>query len=286
MAVAAGAPEVAAGRLEPGGPPPRGARPQVELRWRPDRPTPGQAVRLWVRLDPRWQAQDLRLDRLPVTLHSLSPGIWYGVGAVGRRELPGPRELLIRGLTHQGLPFQQAWTLQVDPRPARVERLRVAPERADPPAALRARLRAEEDCAGFPSVDVGGPLRLQLPLSGRVTSRFGAARVFNGRPGGYHLGVDLAGRTGDPVHAPGAGIVLGARDEYLGGRTLRIDHGHGWVSHLMHLHQATVRAGEVIDPGQPVATVGASGRVTGPHLHWALSWRGRYVDPMDLARTP
>ncbi|KRG42695.1 peptidase M23 [Stenotrophomonas pictorum JCM 9942] len=119
------------------------------------------------------------------------------------------------------------------------------------------------------------------PVQGRISGRFGNARVYNGQPGAGHSGMDIAAATGTPVKAPAAGIVTFANpDLYLTGGTLVLDHGFGISSNFLHLSRIDVKVGDRIAQGQTVAAVGATGRATGPHLHWGMNWFDTRIDPL------
>ena len=126
---------------------------------------------------------------------------------------------------------------------------------------------------------------LRWPVVGPIRGLFGAQRVYRGTPGSYHGGIDIAASTGTVVRAPAAGRVTLAADPpfTLEGRLLLIDHGGGLSSALMHLSRIDVAVGDEIVAGQPVGAVGATGRATGPHLHWGLTWRGARLDPLLAA---
>lgn len=129
---------------------------------------------------------------------------------------------------------------------------------------------------------------LRWPVSGPIRGRFGAQRIYRGTPGSYHAGVDIAAATGTVVRAPAAGRVTLAADPpfTLEGRLLVIDHGRGLHSALMHLSRIDVAEGQEVAAGQAVGAVGATGRATGPHLHWGLTWRDARLDPATAAGTP
>jgi murein DD-endopeptidase MepM/ murein hydrolase activator NlpD len=124
--------------------------------------------------------------------------------------------------------------------------------------------------------------RFQLPRSSRVTSRFGAARVYNGEVKTRHTGTDFAGAVGAPVRAAGRGVVAMVADFYLAGRAIYLDHGGGLVTAYFHLSRADVVEGDTVVAGQLLGGVGQSGRVTGPHLHWVARYGTISVDPMSL----
>lgn len=120
------------------------------------------------------------------------------------------------------------------------------------------------------------------PLIGRLSSPFGLRRYFNDEPRAPHLGLDIAGKTGTPVVAPAAGRIALTGDYFFNGRTVIIDHGQGLYSMLCHFSTVLVKAGDRVQAGQPVGRVGASGRATGPHLHWTVSLNDVRIDPRWL----
>ena len=120
------------------------------------------------------------------------------------------------------------------------------------------------------------------PVPGRVNGAFGSRSVFNGEPRQPHGGADFLSPTGTPIHAPNSGRVLLARNLYFTGNTVVIDHGLGVFSLLAHLSVVGVREGDTVNRGEIIGKVGATGRVTGPHLHWAVRMNGARVDPTVL----
>ena len=121
------------------------------------------------------------------------------------------------------------------------------------------------------------------PCEGRISGIFGSQRVLNGVPKQPHYAVDVAVPIGTPVKVPADGvIVLAEFDFYLTGGTLMIDHGHGLVSTMIHLSKLLVKAGDIVKQGQVVAESGMTGRATGPHLHWGVSWFNARVDAQLL----
>lgn len=124
------------------------------------------------------------------------------------------------------------------------------------------------------------------PRTGRISGRFGAQRIYQGQPGAYHGGVDVAAATGAPVIAPADGVVIlaaGDKPYTLEGHLLMIDHGHGLNSAFLHLSRIDVKPGDHVTQGQRIGAVGASGRATGPHLHWGMKWNDARIDPLLLA---
>jgi murein DD-endopeptidase MepM/ murein hydrolase activator NlpD len=124
-----------------------------------------------------------------------------------------------------------------------------------------------------------------LPANGPLSSRFGLRRVFNGLPRNPHAGLDVAVGTGKPVTAPADGVVVNVGEYFFNGNTIFIDHGQGLITAYMHLSRTDVRAGQPVKKGEMLGAVGATGRVTGPHLHWAVILNNTPVDPeLFLAR--
>lgn len=120
------------------------------------------------------------------------------------------------------------------------------------------------------------------PARGRISGRFGAQRVYQGTPASYHSGIDIAGGGGTIFVAPADGVVILAAEQpfTLEGKLLMIDHGHGLNSAFLHGSALLVRQGEAVRQGQPLGRIGATGRATGPHLHWSLKWHDARLDPI------
>ncbi len=149
---------------------------------------------------------------------------------------------------------------------------RIARERAAI-AAVRAR---DDDRADFAEAFI-------WPVRGRVSGVYGSQRVFNGIPRAPHMGLDIAAPTGTPIVAPAPGIVTFVQpDQYLNGGVVVLDHGHGISSTFIHLHRIDVAVGDRVAAGDPIGQVGATGRTTGPHLHWGLNWFDVALDPWPL----
>ena len=122
------------------------------------------------------------------------------------------------------------------------------------------------------------------PVAGRISGLFGAQRIYNGTPGSYHSGMDIAAPSGTPFIAPADGIVtLAATNAFtLEGHLLMIDHGMGLNSAFLHCSELLVREGDVVKQGQIIGKVGATGRASGPHLHWGMKWNSARIDPRLL----
>lgn len=122
------------------------------------------------------------------------------------------------------------------------------------------------------------------PVKGRISGRFGSQRIYRGgEPGAYHSGLDIStGGSGAAYVAPAEGVVTLAAEEpfTLEGHLVIVDHGHGLNSAFLHASRLAVKEGDVVRQGQVIGYIGMTGRVTGPHLHWSLMWRGRRLDPL------
>lgn len=168
----------------------------------------------------------------------------------------------------------------------------VPPATVNPPPEIAERIRREQarvtDARARDDARADFAQTFVWPVEGRISGRFGRARVYNGQPGSPHSGMDIAAPTGTPVKAPAAGIVTFAdNDLYLTGGTLLIDHGHGVSSNFLHLSRIDVKVGDRVEQGQVVAAVGSTGRSTGPHLHWGMNWFDVRIDPqLVLERQP
>ena len=120
------------------------------------------------------------------------------------------------------------------------------------------------------------------PVVGRISTLFGSQRIYRGEPGSYHSGIDIARPIGTPVLAPADGVVVlaTAKPFTLEGNLLLVDHGMGLNSAFMHLSRIDVQVGQHVRRGQPIGTVGRTGRATGPHLHWGMRWNDARIDPL------
>ena len=120
------------------------------------------------------------------------------------------------------------------------------------------------------------------PRPTKVTSKFGSGRVFNGRVASSHLGVDYRGREGEPIVAANRGVVALVAEFFLAGNVVYIDHGDGVVTGYFHMSKPEVAVGDTVERGQEIGLVGATGRVTGPHLHWSARFGSLTIDPSNL----
>ncbi|MCC6242473.1 MAG: M23 family metallopeptidase [Gemmatimonadaceae bacterium] len=171
-----------------------------------------------------------------------------------------------------------------------LERLRVSPKfSAKPDSALVARQQRESAMAASVSRAAHQTPRLwrapfQPPRKSRVTSGFGGGRTFNGTVTSRHMCTDYAGAVGAPVFASNRGVVRLVDQFFLGGNVVYLDHGSGFVTAYLHLSRARVAVGDTVDVGTVIGDVGATGRVTGPHLHFIARYGSTTIDPTSLMR--
>jgi murein DD-endopeptidase MepM/ murein hydrolase activator NlpD len=168
-----------------------------------------------------------------------------------------------------------------------LDRLSVAPQFGAPPdAATQARMDRERARALEVSRRAHESPRLWdtivRPRDSRITSGFGNGREFNGQVQGRHTGTDFAGEVGAPVRAAAGAVVALVDTFYLAGKVVYLDHGQGLVTAYFHLSETLVAQGDTVAAGQAIGRVGATGRVTGPHLHWVVRYGAISVDPMSL----
>jgi murein DD-endopeptidase MepM/ murein hydrolase activator NlpD len=202
------------------------------------------------------------------------------------RDSPPAMRLAARGADGRETEVQ---TLTVALRPWPIQNINMARPSTGPTPEF-ARLREAElvrigAARRQRSQTMGWSQRLAWPARGRISGRFGSQRVYRGVPAAYHSGVDVAAGAGAPVGAPADGVVVLAPPPSfsLEGNLVIIDHGMGLTSSFLHLSSASVRVGQRVRQGEQIGRVGATGRATGPHLHWSLVWNGARLDAQAAA---
>ncbi len=210
---------------------------------------------------------------------------WRGLVGVDLESQPGKYVLIVRAIRAGQPELSAAHDLQVVPKRFPTRRLNVAARYASPPESALERIRQESErlAAIFQRVTAhhwSGPF--VLPVSDHLASNFGARSIFNGQPRNPHAGIDFLSQEGTPVRAPNAGEIVLAESLFFTGNTVIVDHGLGLYSLLAHLSRIDVQRGHAVESGATVGLVGATGRVTGPHLHWAVRLNEARVDPVSL----
>jgi murein DD-endopeptidase MepM/ murein hydrolase activator NlpD len=204
---------------------------------------------------------------------------WTALVGLALATAPGPAQITVRAA--DGSPHTVAFT--VAPKRYSEQRLQVAPGTVDLSPEDQARFERErahqaQVMATF-STPLPEALAMQVPVPGRRSSSFGLRRVFNGQARNPHSGMDIAAPTGTPVAAPLPGRVIDVGDYFFNGNTVWLDHGGGLLTMYCHLSATDVQPGDVLQTGQRLGAVGATGRVTGPHLHWGVMLNRTMVDP-------
>jgi murein DD-endopeptidase MepM/ murein hydrolase activator NlpD len=233
----------------------------------------------------------LRLDGtafgLAIRFWTVEDGKWRALVGIPLDTAAGAHELMVRASDAMGSAASKAISLDIESGRFLTRRLRVADRYSDPPASVIERILREAKTLEALFVESHqerlwrGPFT--KPVPGPSTSSFGRLTVLNGKPGSRHQGADFRASLGTPVTAPNAGVVVLASDLYYAGGTVVLDHGQGLVSLFAHLSQIGVEVGARVAQGDQLGRAGATGRVTGPHLHWAMRLHGISVDPLSLA---
>ncbi len=205
---------------------------------------------------------------------------WVAVVGIPLDTRPGPHSAEFRPTTGDARALEfTVVDKQYDEQRLKVANQRhVEPNKEDLARIARERERIEAALGHF-SADRVPDLALRAPVAGPRSSSFGLRRYFNDQPRNPHSGMDIAASTGSVVSSPAPGRVLDSGDYFFNGNTVFVDHGQGVVTMYCHLSRIDVQAGDEVDAGTPLGLVGATGRVTGPHLHWGVAVNRALVDP-------
>ena len=215
-----------------------------------------------------------------------SDGLWQALVGIDLETEPGDYPVAVRATTSEGGTVHATYVLTVEPKEFPTRHLSVNPSFVNPPPELLDRIQreAKEVAAVFRTASDErlweGPFG--APVPGRSTSSFGRRSVYNGEPRSPHSGTDFRAGEGTPIQAPNAATVVLTGDLYFSGKVVILDHGWGLYSYFAHLSAIEVAVGDRVAPGQVVGRVGATGRVTGPHLHWTVRLNDARVDPLSL----
>lgn len=219
-----------------------------------------------------------------VALVNLRGGGYFGLVAVPRATDEVPVDVSVTLV--DGTRLAQHLSLRVSRRDFPATRLRVASRYTAPDEATLRRVRIEREWVRTAlAVRTEMPLwrgAFIRPLEGVTTSPYGQRRMFNNEVRSQHTGLDIDGDTGDPVVAANSGRVILSRDLFYSGQAVYIDHGLGFITGYFHLSKLEVTEGQWVEKGEVVGLVGATGRVTGSHLHWSVFVQGVSLDPLSL----
>jgi murein DD-endopeptidase MepM/ murein hydrolase activator NlpD len=213
-------------------------------------------------------------------------GTWQALVGIPVDTKAGRQAFVVEARTRSGETARREVRLTVAAARFATRRLQVDPDLAEPPGSVAARVAEESkalaDVLSAPPTPRIWRGAFSRPVPGPATSRFGRLNIVNGRRRGRHMGVDLRAAEGAAIHAPNHGVVVLAADRYLSGQTIVLDHGGGILSLYAHLSRMAVAVGERVEPGALIGEAGSTGRVTGPHLHWAVRVGGTSVNPLAL----
>jgi murein DD-endopeptidase MepM/ murein hydrolase activator NlpD len=213
---------------------------------------------------------------------------WYALAGADVQTQTGSSTLQISAPAANGTSIDLSRTVEILPAHYRTSTLSVAPKFVEPGPDELTRIKAERELKDkvFAS-SAAEPLwsgDFRAPVHAPPTDSFGTRRTFNGTLASIHQGMDFRAAPGTPVHAGNSGVVVLARPLYYEGNCVVIDHGLGLFTISMHLSRIDVHEGDRVRKGQLLGLSGATGRVTGPHLHWAVRWQNAYLDPAKMLR--
>jgi hypothetical protein len=217
---------------------------------------------------------------------------WFALAGVDVEAPPGPSTLRISA--HKGDPeglntiVDLSQTVEIHPAHYRTAKLTVPPKFVEPDPEEQKQIAASDELkAKVFASSAAVPLwhgSFHTPVRAPPTDSFGTRRMFNGKLASVHKGMDFRAPMGTVVRASNSGVVVLARALYYEGNCVVIDHGLGLYTLSMHFSRIDVHEGQQVSSGDRLGLSGATGRVTGPHLHWAVRWQGAYLDPAKLLR--
>jgi murein DD-endopeptidase MepM/ murein hydrolase activator NlpD len=214
-----------------------------------------------------------------------SDGRWVAVIGIPLSVTPGTERAILLGgdgsRSRQELPFVVDAKQYQEQRLTIKNRRQVEPNQQDLERIAAERVRIDR-ALGHYTADREPSFTMVAPVAGRRSSSFGLRRFFNDQPRNPHSGMDIAAASGTTIRSPAPGRVIETGDFFFNGNSVFVDHGHGVVSMYCHLSRIDVGVGDELEQGTPLGLVGATGRVTGPHLHWGVAINRALVDPALL----
>lgn len=225
------------------------------------------------------RAPSVQYEEAPVMVVKDSDGQWIAIVGIDLKAATGRHELRVHGAGDtRKLVFEVGHKEYASQHIKLKNRAHVSP---DPEQLKRYAREHAEQIEAYARFQPAGPsnVLLDAPVQGRTSSQFGLRRFFNGEERNPHSGLDFAVPRGTPVKAPADGVVTITGDYFFNGRTVFVDHGQGFITMYCHLDAVLVEKGQTVKRGDVLGKVGATGRATGPHLHWNVSLNGKRVDP-------
>lgn len=260
----------------------------LQVQWEPKELVNGSAVLFRVNAPPDLKQLNATWFEHKLTFR-FSPDChcWYGIGGVDLNAKPGGYPLRLQWMSENGTPEATTSSVTISEKHYPSTAVTGVPGKyVQPPPEVTARI-AEESAFKKEVFSHLAPESLwsgsfEAPVDSKVTAIFGSARVVNGTQKTVHQGMDFRAAVGTPVHATNRGTVVLARNLYFEGNCVMLDHGDGLLTIYMHLSEFKVKEGDSVEPEQLLGVSGNTGRVNGPHVHFAARWQGMYLDPETL----
>lgn len=257
----------------------------------PARPKQGQIVVATLRSPTPLSAATLSDGMREIPMEAVGDGrLFRALLGIDFESDVGRRELRVAASAADGVSLAAARTVDVQSGRFPTQRLKVAPAYVEPPEEALVRIAEDREKVKRvyqrPNSERRFEAAFRRPVDSPSAGSFGVRRVFNGKARSPHDGVDLSAPEGEAVVAAAPAAVALAEDLYFSGGTVILDHGSGLFTSYFHLSAIDVRVGDAVDAGQRIGAVGATGRATGPHLHWGARLNRARVNPLDLLRLP
>jgi Peptidase family M23 len=261
------------------------------ISWSPLRLESGSPVLFRVELaEPANELYGIWLNHKMAFTKAHAGNTWYALAGIDVEQPPGTFALDLHASATNGRELHAIKQVVVLPGRYKTTTLHVEEKYVEPDAATLQRIAADKVVkdAAF-AHPIGQPLwtgRFQSPVPFAATDSFGTRRMFNGKLASIHRGTDFHASSGTPVVAANDGVVIIAQGMFYEGNMVVIDHGQQFTTIYMHLSKIEVKVGDRVSKGQRLGLSGATGRVTGPHLHFSARWQDWYVDPVVLLGLP